>query len=76
MELKGYDAECCTQCGVHPSAWKPSAGGDIRKPAVVPEWVYCRICELVEIAQAAGPPDGKDAKGWRLGWSYPQYDDE
>lgn len=72
--LKDYDAECCVTCGVHPSTWKPAAGGDIRKPKVVPQWEYCHVCFLVETAQAAGPPAGKDAKGYHLTFVTPTYD--
>ncbi len=72
--LAEYNDECCPDCGIHPSAWDPRFGGDIRKPKVVPEWQYCRICDLVEQARAAGPKAGKEAKGYHLGWMFPTYD--
>jgi hypothetical protein len=41
---------------------------------VVPEWQYCHVCFLIAKAQAAGPPAGKDAPGWNLGFTFPTYD--
>ena len=31
---------------------------------VVPTWKFCRVCELIEQAQKAGPPS--DSGGWHL----------
>jgi len=68
--LKAYEAASCP-AGHHPDLWT-----DIRRPVIVPEWRYCRICELVTQAQDAGPKAGKDAKGWYLAWTTPTYDKE
>jgi hypothetical protein len=57
-----YQADECANCGTHPSMWKEALGG--YRNAIVPKWVFCRPCELLEQAQAAGPPT--DAQGWRL----------
>ena len=57
-----HQAEKCSECHVHPSAWKPDLGGDLN--AVVPEWRYCRVCELIEQAKKAGPPS--EDGGWHL----------
>lgn len=63
LGLRLYNAEVCGDCGVHPSAWKPELGGDMN--AVVPVWKHCRVCELIEHARKAGPPD-PDTPGWHL----------
>lgn len=60
--LRIYRGECCTGCGVHPSVWKPSLGGD--QNAVLPVWKHCRVCELVALAEKAGPPS--EDPGWHL----------
>lgn len=72
--LKDYDAECCSECGVHPQAWSAKHGGDVRKPAVVPEWAYCHICFLLAACQKAGPPAGRDAPGWHIRFVTPDWD--
>lgn len=66
MAHRGYRAESCPDCGVHPSAWKPQLGG--HRNAVVAKWVFCRVCELIGAASAAGPPvePGEEGHGWRL----------
>lgn len=62
---RAYQAEECPECGVHPSVWNSKLGG--HRNAIVPEWVFCRVCELIAQARAAGPPaDTKEAPGWRL----------
>lgn len=77
--LKAYDIEhrydSCPQCGVARSTWDPKHGGDVRRPSLVPEWRFCRPCQLFEQAQAAGPPGGKDAHGWHLEWVEATYDE-
>jgi len=72
--LRGYEAEACSGCGIHPSTWHPDHGGDIRRPEFVPEWKYCKTCDMWQRAEAAGPPPGKNAKGWVLSWVRPLYD--
>ncbi len=52
--LQGYQDECCSTCGVHPSVWKRDLGG--HPNAVAATWKFCRVCELVEQANEAGPP--------------------
>jgi hypothetical protein len=61
--LQAYRGECCSECGTHPSTWKPELGGDMN--AVVPVWRHCRVCELTARAQKAGPPH-PDLPGWHL----------
>lgn len=64
-ELRRYNAEACPDCGVHPDVWSKRKGGNPN--AVIAEWVFCRVCELVAQAQAAGPPtEVEGAPGWRL----------
>jgi hypothetical protein len=57
-------AESCGGCGVHPSVWKPENPTDPPTDALVPVWKHCRVCELIEEAQNAGPPT--QDKGWHL----------
>lgn len=68
MSLVGYNGERCPECHVHPSVWKFDEGG--HPNAIGVDWVYCRVCELLEIARKAGPPqkddNGDPAPGWRL----------
>ena len=65
LSHRAHRGESCADCGVHPSVWKESQGG--RRNAVVAKWVFCRPCELLDMAKAAGPPtDTPEAPGWRL----------
>lgn len=57
-----FKAECCSHCGTHPSVWSPRRGGDLN--AVVAEWTYCRVCDLIAQARKAGPPE--QGEGWNL----------
>lgn len=62
---RAYRADCCDQCGTHPSVWKPSLGG--HPNAVVAEWMFCRVCEVIANARDAGPP-GQDGDTTPPGW--------
>jgi hypothetical protein len=61
-EHQVWQSESCSECGVHPSYWDPRLGG--HRNRVVATWKFCRVCELIEQAKAAGPPS--KAGGWHL----------
>lgn len=64
-QLHGWQAERCPECQIHPSVWNPKLGGN--RNAVVAEWRFCRVCELIGQARAAGPPTDQDPPhGWHL----------
>lgn len=71
--LAEYDDECCSRCGVHPSAWSTKHGGNPRRPAVQAVWTHCLACQLWQDAESAGPPV-KEQNGWRLVWRAARYD--
>lgn len=48
---------------MHPSVWKPELGG--HRDAVIAVWRHCRVCEVSQRAQKAGPPH-PDLPGWHL----------
>lgn len=60
--LKSWEGERCSGCGTHPSIIDPKRGGN--RNAVVPEWKFCRVCELIGQAEKAGPPT--KGPGWHL----------
>jgi hypothetical protein len=61
--LRAFKAECCGTCGFHPSVTDRRLGG--HPDALRAVWRHCRICEVLERARKAGPPDKEDP-GWHL----------
>ncbi len=51
LAVVAREGEACQGCGVHPDVWKPTYKAT-HEDVLVPEWVHCRVCELVERARA------------------------
>lgn len=57
-----WRSETCSHCGTHPSEWNEKQGG--YRNAYAARWRFCRPCELLAQAEAAGPPS--ESPGWHL----------